>query len=100
MNTAAAVSPYVPSRNGKPVKESMSSRGHRLKDLYPEMESWGAGFLARVWLVFTRTNGLKADVPEERDEAFPEYVVQTLMDMAAARDPKCRPVMLPDEIRK
>lgn len=81
-------------------KESMSSRGHRLKDLYPEMESWGAGFLARVWLVFTRTNGLKADVPEERDEAFPEYVVQTLMDMAAARDPKCRPVMLPDEIRK
>lgn len=70
-------------RNAAPAvkQKKLSSRttrtgtAERLKNLYPEIESWSNVFATQAWFNWLSTNGMEFTEPEERDERFPEYLV-------------------------
>ena len=70
-------------RNAAPAvkQKKLSNRttrtgtAERLKNLYPEIESWSNVFATQAWAMWLSTNGMEFTEPETRDDRFPEYLV-------------------------
>lgn len=50
----------------------------QLCQLYPEIESWQPELIAGAWHQWCAQNSLLPAVPEQRDEAFPLYLVSLI----------------------
>jgi hypothetical protein len=51
---------------------------NQLCQLYPEIESWQPELIAGAWHQWCAQNSLVSAVPEQRDEAFPLYLVRLI----------------------
>lgn len=51
---------------------------NRLCQLYPEIASWQPALIASAWHQWCAGNQLQPIAPEERDEAFPLYLVRLI----------------------
>lgn len=72
-------------RPGKTAPHSVSlttrtGTAKRLKELYPEIESWHPVMATKAWLHWCELNNLKAGEPSRRDERFPEYLVSLIRE--------------------
>lgn len=47
----------------------------RLKNLYPEIESWDGFLITKMWMHWGESSGIELKQPEERDERFMEFLV-------------------------
>ncbi|QFH87924.1 hypothetical protein FR760_24125 (plasmid) [Enterobacter hormaechei] len=56
-------------------KTTRTGTAERLKNLYPEIESWNNVLATQAWAMWLSTNNMEFTEPEERDERFPEYLV-------------------------
>lgn len=59
------------------ISDRITRRGtaERLKELYPEIESWNPVFATQAWLQWLRVNEMELVEPDKRDERFPTYLV-------------------------
>ncbi|SAI38655.1 Uncharacterised protein [Enterobacter hormaechei] len=76
-NTAApSVSQHMTGLNAdtKGIEEEVN----RLCQLYPEIASWQPALIASAWHQWCVENQLQPIAPEERDEAFPLYLVRLI----------------------
>lgn len=58
----------------------------RLKALYPEIDSWHPVLVTKAWLHWCGQSQLDSSVPETRDERFPDYLIQLLLENMQAAD--------------
>ena len=56
-------------------KTTRTGTAERLKNLYPEIESWNNVLATQAWAMWQSTNNMEFTEPVERDERFPEYLV-------------------------
>jgi hypothetical protein len=73
--TAAVTAPAVSGRRAKPARKGTAQK---LKDLYPEIDSWSPVLVTQAWLHWLRMNGLELKEPDTRDERFPAFLVSTI----------------------
>ena len=68
----------VPGHDNKRKTSNTTTRSgtaERLKELYPEIESWSPVFATQAWFQWLSANGMELVEPESRDEGFPDYLV-------------------------
>ena len=76
-NTAApSVSQHMTGFNAD--TKGSEEEVNRLCQLYPEIESWQPELIAGAWHHWCAQNSLVSAVPEQRDEAFPLYLVSII----------------------
>lgn len=61
----------------KKGKDNMKGPGTalRLKSLYPEIESWDAFYITKIWMFWGENSGIDINEPVERDERFMNFLV-------------------------
>jgi hypothetical protein len=63
-----------------PPDDPLRHRDRQLQALYPELASWQARFVARVWQHYLTLTGKAPTDIRARDETFPAFIVSTLRD--------------------
>jgi len=66
-----------PEKKQKPTRKGTAQK---LKELYPEMESWNCVFITKAWFHWLRAEGQALAEPETRDERFPEFLVEKIRE--------------------
>lgn len=76
-NTAApSVSQQMTGHNDD--TNGCDEAANQLSQLYPEIASWQPALIASAWHQWCAENQLQSIAPEERDEAFPLYLVRLI----------------------
>lgn len=70
-----SVSQHMTDHN---VTKGCDEAVNQLSQLYPEIASWQPSLIAGAWHQWCAENQLQPIAPEERDEAFPLYLVRLI----------------------
>lgn len=62
-------------KSQKPVRKGTAQK---LKDLYPEIESWNSVFVTQAWFHWLRSIGMALKEPDKRDERFPTFLIDKI----------------------
>ncbi|WOZ79945.1 hypothetical protein [Kosakonia sacchari] len=54
--------------------------GNRLKEIYPELDSWASPLVTKAFVGWQRASGVTVDEPEKRDERFPDFLLTVMLD--------------------
>ena len=77
---------YARAPQKAPAITSCRGTADTLKALYPEIESWHPVLVTKAWLHWCGQSQQASSIPETRDERFPDYLVQLLLDNMRAAD--------------
>lgn len=82
MSTLGEVCPAL--KQCKPRKKSRRELEKEatslLKTLYPEVEPWTPVYVLKSWQAFLQEKGRKPEMPKEREEAFPAFLVKIMRE--------------------
>lgn len=54
--------------------------GNRLKEIYPELDSWASPLVTKAFVGWQRATGVTVDKPDRRDERFPAFLLNVMLD--------------------
>lgn len=54
--------------------------GERLKEVYPELDSWASPLVTKAFVGWQRATGVTVDEPQKRDERFPDFLLTVMLD--------------------
>lgn len=69
--------------NGRGKPQWMS--GDQLKTLYPELEGWASKLVSKAFVGWQRATGISVQETEKRDERFPAFLVNVMLDKQVGR---------------
>jgi hypothetical protein len=59
--------------------------GDQLKTLYPELEGWASKLVSKAFVGWQRATGISVQETEKRDERFPAFLVNVMLDKQVGR---------------
>lgn len=59
--------------------------GDQLKTLYPELEGWASKLVSKAFVGWQRATGISVVETETRDERFPTFLVNVMLDKQVGR---------------
>ena len=54
--------------------------GERLKEVYPELDSWASPLVTKAFVGWQRATGVAVDKPDRRDERFPVFLLNVMLE--------------------
>lgn len=63
-------------RKSQPLRLS----GNRLKEIYPELDSWASPLVTKAFVGWQRATGVTVGKPDKRDERFPAFLLNVMLD--------------------
>lgn len=59
--------------------------GDQLKTLYPELEGWASKMVSKAFVGWQRATGISVVETEKRDERFPTFLINVMLDKQVSR---------------
>lgn len=81
MTTVTMTSEGKGNPRGKPQWMS----GDQLKEIYPELEGWTSKIVSKAFFGWQRATGISVAETEKRDERFPTFLVNVMLDKQVGR---------------
>jgi hypothetical protein len=81
MTTATVNASRQRTENSKPQWMS----GDQLKTLYPELDGWASKIVSKAFFAWQRATGISVVETDKRDERFPTFLVNVMLDKQVGR---------------